>query len=91
MPELITATADLTALAARLAEWIKAEGITGNYPADGIAARLVASLHSSVLLLWLETSPGYLRQRCERIKDHADLTPGERWAEDYYHGHRPGE
>ncbi len=83
------ATADLTA---RLTEWIKAEGISGHYPPDQIAARVVSQVHASYLTLQLDQGgTPYLRDLCERIKDEADLTDSERAAENYWHGHRRGE
>lgn len=79
----------MTDLTTRLTEFIKAEGITGNYPPDGIAARVVTQVHPSHIEKWLRQNPGYLRDLCERIKDEADLTDAERAAENYWHGHDP--
>jgi len=75
-------------LADRLAEWIKAEGIEGSYPPDGIASRVVAQVHASYLTAWLDQGgTPYLRDMCARIKDEDDMTPEERAAENYWHGH----
>jgi hypothetical protein len=76
-------------LAAQLTEWIKAEGITGNYPPDQIADRVVAQIHPSRLTAWLDQGAGYLRDMCTRIKDETDLTDAERAAELFWHGHHP--
>ena len=73
----------------RLAEFIDREGIKGHYPAAGIAALLVKTVHASHLERWLaqDGRSGYLRDAARRIKDPADLTPAEAWAEDWRHGH----
>ena len=73
-------------LTARVEAWIDANGITGHYDTAGIAARIVAANHPDSVERWLASNPGYLRHRCENIKDHADLTPAEAWAEDWRHG-----
>jgi hypothetical protein len=79
------APADLTA---RLAQWIDAEGIKGNYDTAGIAARVVAAIHPSYITAWLDQGgTPYLRDMCTRIKNHDDLTDGEFAAELYLHGH----
>ena len=70
----------------RLAEFIDREHITGNYDTAGIVARLVKANHASLLDRWLTQDPGYLRHRAENIKDHADLTPGQEYTENYFHG-----
>jgi hypothetical protein len=81
------ATADLTT---RLTEWIKAEGITGHYPADGIASRVVAQVHASRLTAWLDQGgTDYLRDMCARIKDFDDMADAEMAAELLRHGHDP--
>jgi hypothetical protein len=78
-------TRDLTA---RLAAWIDAEGITGNYDTAEIAARVTAALAPSLLAAWLnQGGTPYLRDMCARIKDCDDLTDGEFAAELYLHGH----
>lgn len=65
-------------LTAQLTEWIKAEGITGHYPPDQIASRVVASIHHSRLAGWLaQGGTDYLRDMCARIKDEADLTDAQ--------------
>ena len=63
---------------ARLTGWIKDEGITGNYPPEGIASRLVAAINPAYISAWLDQGgTPYLRDRCERIRDAADLTGAE--------------
>jgi hypothetical protein len=78
-----SATADL---ATQLTEWIKAEGITGHYPPDQIASRVVASIHHSRLAGWLaQGGTDYLRDMCARIKDEADLTDAQFCHEHAHH------
>jgi hypothetical protein len=86
-PEPVTAPGEAADLAARVAEWITREGITGNYDTAGIAARIVAAFHPDKIGQWLAAGGSdYLRHACANLKDHADLTPAEAWAEDYRHG-----
>lgn len=75
-------------LAARLAAWIDAEGITGNYDtAAEIAALLVKTIHASHLQRWLDAGGSdYLRDAARHVKANADLTPAEARAEDWNHG-----
>lgn len=78
-------------LTARLAAWIGAEGIAGNYGTAGIASRITTEVHPSLLEQWLDTgATSYLRGMCQRIKDDADLTDAEWAAENYFHGHLAG-
>lgn len=74
-------------LETRLAEWIDAEGITGNYDTAGIAARVVRTFHPVRIKQWLDRGGSdYLRGACRDLKDHDDLTDAEAWAEDWHHG-----
>ena len=74
-------------LADRLAAWIDEQGIKGNYDTAGIAARIIRAIHPSYITAWLEQGgTPYLRDRCERIRDEADLTDAQWAAEDYWHG-----
>lgn len=77
----------MTDLTARLTEFIKAEGIEGNYPPDRVAARALAQVHPSHIERWLAEGSEYLRNLCARIKDEEDMTAAELAAEDHYHGH----
>ena len=62
----------------RLASWIGAEGITGHYGTDGIASRVVAAISPQYVNDWLDRGEtAFLRSRCERIRDAADLTDAE--------------
>lgn len=70
--------ASVNELTAQLTDWIKAEGITGHYPPDQIAAHVVASIHHSRLTGWLtQGGTDYLRDMCARIKDEADLSDAQ--------------
>ena len=74
-------------LADRLAAWIDEQGIKGNYDTAGIAARIIRAIHPSYITAWLEQGgTAYLRDRCERIRDEADLTDMQRAAENFLHG-----
>lgn len=65
-------------LVTRLTEWIKAEGVTGHYAPDQIAARVLAQVHAGYLTTWLDQGgTDYLRDMCGRIKDEADLTDAQ--------------
>lgn len=77
-PDGICAFGHKLDLAGWLTDWIKAEGITGHYPPDQIAARVVASIHHKRLTGWLtQGGTDYLRDMCARIKDEADLTDAQ--------------
>jgi hypothetical protein len=85
-PDGICAYGHRLDLAGWLTEWIKAEGITGHYPPDQIASRVVASIHHSRLAGWLaQGGTDYLRDMCARIKDEADLTDAQFCHEHAYH------
>lgn len=79
--EAVTADAP-PSLEARLSAYITANGIKGNYPADGIASRLVREIHPSLIERWLDLGgTAYLRRACRNVKDYVDLTDAEHAAE----------
>jgi hypothetical protein len=86
----VTAQAQETTLAARLAAWTEAQGIT---PADSPAAladRVIASLGPAYVAGRLDSgATEYLRETVRRYADPGPLSDGQWVAEDYRHGHGP--
>lgn len=84
----MTAQAQETSLAARLAAWTVAQGIT---PADSPAAladRVIDSLGPAYVAGRLDSgATEYLRGAARRYADPATLSDGQWATEEHYHGH----
>lgn len=84
----MTAQAQETDLAARLAAWTVAQDIT---PADSPAAladRVIASLGPAYVAGRLDSgATEYLRGAAERYADPGRLSDGQWAIEEHYHGH----
>jgi len=84
----MTAQAQETTLAARLAAWTEAQDIT---PADSPAAladRVIASLGPAYVTGALDSgATAYLRATASRYATPEPLSDGQWAAEEHYHGH----
>lgn len=86
----MTAQAQETSLAVRLAAWTVAQGITSADSPAALADRVIDSLGPAYVAGRLDSgATEYLRGAAERYADPATLSDGQWASEDYRHGHGP--
>ena len=79
-------------LTAKLAAWIDEQGIAALDTTEALAGRVITSLGPAYVAERLASgATAYLRGAAEAYADPAPLTDAELAAENYWHGHRPGE
>jgi len=86
----VTAQAQETTLAARLAAWTQEQDIKATDSPAALADRVIASLGPAYVTACLASGgTGYLRATAARYANPEALTDGQWVAEDYRHGHGP--
>jgi len=84
----MTAQAQETTLAARLAAWTEAQDITSADSPAALADRVIASLGAAYVAARLATGDtAYLHATASRYAAPGSLSDGQWAAEEHYHGH----